>query len=408
MLATKRKTVQERKLGYMIKNKIVALVFRIVAFIVISVGLARQFGFFNGIVYLESLKYYTILSNILALTMFAVLLPPTVNGLRGGHRGCAAYFTRFCMVCSVNLLLTFFVFWALLAPNVPAFYLVSLDNILIHVFAPLACLLDYILFSETGKIRYKDVYSTLIFPYIYSASAIIAGYLGYNYGLRFVVTEYLSADSVEGYIVPKRAPYFFLDFDEIGLHVLLYAAGIIAFILLIAHVFYILDYKLYKRSTELAQQNETIEVIKSTRARFFSHKATIAIIAILPALLVSLSIMFGDRIAKENVYGMWWVNDLLKFNVEVIDERVFFIVDDSAIDISDYCSETTYFEHEYFTENDYRQVIVVGGTLDNLGWIEFVWDNNGNLVSQVTTFFSPDDVFKSWEWRIIAEALLTP
>ena len=231
----------------MVKNKLIALIYRVIALVVISIGLARQFGFFHGYVSFYTFQFYTIQSNLLAIIMFTMLIPCNVNGLREGIRGSAVYFTRFRMVCSVNLLLTFFVFWLLLAPNLPIFYLLSIDNMLIHLIAPLLCLIDYILFSETGKLKYRDAYFTCIFPYIYSTSAIIAGYIGFNYGARFVSKKYLSSEIVGSYWVPRRAPYFFLDFDEIGATVLLYIAGLVVFLLLLGHAFYLLDKKMQKK-----------------------------------------------------------------------------------------------------------------------------------------------------------------
>jgi len=79
--------------------------------------------------------------------------------------------------------------------------------------------------------------------------------------------------------------------------------------------------------------------------------------------------------------------------VEVIDDRVYFIMDDSNTDITDYCTETTYFRYERIADNGYRHVFIVGGAPDNLGWAEFVWDENGDhFVSSTRYPSSVDDI----------------
>jgi hypothetical protein len=230
----------------MIKNRIIALAFRLIALAVISVGFMNQLGFFRGRFDYDMFKWYTIQSNLLAAVMFATLTLRTIIGIKESPRGSAGGLTRFQMVCTVNLLLTFVAFWTLLAPTAPRFYLLSYDNLSIHVIAPLLCLADYILFSEAKRLKHRDMYYTCIFPMFYLVAVTAAGFMGYDYGTHFVVTQLHSPDWAEGYIVPKRAPYFFLDFNESGIMVLAYIGGIIAFLLLLGYGFYIIDRKLRK------------------------------------------------------------------------------------------------------------------------------------------------------------------
>ncbi|MCL2079779.1 MAG: Pr6Pr family membrane protein [Oscillospiraceae bacterium] len=230
------------------ENKWLALAFRLSALIIISIGFLGELGVFRNTVDFDMFKYYTIQSNLLAVIMFAILAVRTVIGLIEKSHCSAVWFTRLRMVCSVNLLLTFIVFWTLLAPNLPTFYLLSFANLLIHVIAPLLCLADYILFYEAGRLKYKDVYFTCIFPLFYFVFVTVLGYVGYNYGNRVVITKWLTAESVEMHTVPRRAPYFFLDFDEVGAMVLVYIGMIIAVILVAGHIFYLIDRKLRKNS----------------------------------------------------------------------------------------------------------------------------------------------------------------
>jgi uncharacterized membrane protein YhdT len=196
---------------------------------------------FGGGMFFERLMYYTILSNILALFMFGLLLIKTVIAYnRDGKHGETGFFARFEMVCVIDLLLTLLVYWVLLAPVAPAmgdqYAIFTFANISVHLLAPLFCLIDYILFTESGHIKYRDVYAVLIFPFLYLAFTSAAGFMGYVYRL--------SADGR-----PVRFPYFFMDYDELGLKAFLYIGVLFFLFLLIAHGFYWIDCMRRVRST---------------------------------------------------------------------------------------------------------------------------------------------------------------
>jgi len=91
--------------------------------------------------------------------------------------------------------------------------------------------------------------------------------------------------------------------------------------------------------------------------------------------------------------------------VEVIDGLVFFILDGANIDITSYCTETTYFEYEQISDNGYRHVFIVGGAPDNLGWAEFIWDENGNMIGSTATYH-PGENDEQPEWFSLARATL--
>jgi hypothetical protein len=127
------------------------------------------------------------------------------------------------------------VFWVLLAPVTgDGFPLFTFDNLSVHLLAPLFCLTDYILFTESGHLKYRDVYAILIFPFLYLAFTSAAGFTGYVFRVS----------TVDGR--PVRFPYFFYDYDEVGLKAFLYIGVLVLIFLLFAHVFYWLDKKLKK------------------------------------------------------------------------------------------------------------------------------------------------------------------
>ena len=68
------------------------------------------------------------------------------------------------------------------------------------------------------------------------------------------------------------------------------------------------------------------------------------------------------------------------------------MLDGSETDITEYCTETTYYQYVHTTDNGYRQVFVVGGPPDDLGWAEFLWDNEGNHLASSAVFKFPEEI----------------
>jgi len=228
----------------MIKNKRFALLFRFCAMIFAVSGLLKQIGVFDGRVSLGSFMYYTILSNLLAVILFAFLTIRTLQSLRKGACGSLGRYSRIEMICTVDLLVTFMVFWILLVPEVETGYLWTFENIAVHTVTPLLCLIDYILFSEAGRLKYRDIYYVCIFPLFYVAFTTIAGLAGYVYSFSDTFSA-SSSEVVE--ITPVRFPYFFLDFDKIGFSVIIYIAVLLLLFILLAHAFYFLDRRSYRK-----------------------------------------------------------------------------------------------------------------------------------------------------------------
>lgn len=49
-------------------------------------------------------------------------------------------------------------------------------------------------------------------------------------------------------------------------------------------------------------------------------------------------------------------------------------------DVTDLCSESTYFRYELANSDGSKSVIFVGGTVTDNGWIELLFDADGNYV----------------------------
>jgi len=65
---------------------------------------------------------------------------------------------------------------------------------------------------------------------------------------------------------------------------------------------------------------------------------------------------------------------------ETRDGRIYFTLDGSDTDITDYCAEDAYYSYEHTADDGNRHVILVGGTPDDISWAEFIWDENGTSV----------------------------
>ena len=225
----------------MIRNIRFALAFRLGSFLFAVIGLLKQIGAFSGMVSFRSFMYYTVQSNLLAILLFAFLTVKTIKGLREGIHGNAGWHPRLGMVCAVDLLVTFIVFWTLLVPQgIDPDYLWSFENIAVHTITPLLCLLDYVFFAEARRLKYRDVYYVCIFPACYVIFTSIAGLAGYVYSYRDILSDQFSSN-IE--TTPVRFPYFFLDFDRLGMMAAVYIVGILVFFLLLSHSIYFIDRK---------------------------------------------------------------------------------------------------------------------------------------------------------------------
>jgi len=217
----------------MINNRTIALIFRFAALTIAVAGLLDMLGVFDGEFRARALMFYTMQSNILAVMLFIMLIVRTLTGLLENRLGSTGYFPRFEMVCANNVMLTFLVYWVMLAPTiftmVEDYSLWTFDNLAVHGITPLLVLLDYILFTQPRHLKYRDIYCICFFPLTYVAFTSIAGLSGYVFFVS-------AADGL-----PVRFPYFFYDFDRIGMFSLVYIGGMVVFFVIAGHLFYFID-----------------------------------------------------------------------------------------------------------------------------------------------------------------------
>ena len=100
-----------------IKNRGVALVYRLLAFIVGSIALIYDFGLFNGEFKRANLLYFTIISNLFCIVFFGCLVVKTVADIRNdGLYGSTTFLTHIRGEILISILLTMSVYHFILIP----------------------------------------------------------------------------------------------------------------------------------------------------------------------------------------------------------------------------------------------------------------------------------------------------
>ena len=65
---------------------------------------------------------------------------------------------------------------------------------------------------------------------------------------------------------------------------------------------------------------------------------------------------------------------------QVENGRLYCVIGDTKEDVTDQCSETAYVRREVKNEDGSKSVILVGGTPEEPGWVELMFDAQGNYV----------------------------
>lgn len=216
-----------------IKNRVFALVFRLIMLIGCSVGLYSML-FMGGKFNYSMLVFYTNLSNLVCWVFFLVLTIKTISDIKSnGVRGTTVFLPKIKGMVTMMITVTFLVFAVLLAPLMfqmggnaaESVGLYSLANILVHYFTPLMVIFDWLLFDEKNRYRWFEPFRWLIIPYLYFIFALIRAEIG---GELFGGSRY---------------PYFFIDVDKLGWGgVALYVLGITVFFIIIGYLLVAIDH----------------------------------------------------------------------------------------------------------------------------------------------------------------------
>lgn len=208
-------------------NRIFALVFRLTAFILGTVGIIMNLSISNqiGVMFI----YFTIQTNIFIAILFGVLSVLTIIQIKkDGRYGEVAHINL-----SLQLAIIFFITitglvyatmlswvnFGMAEVSLTKQVVGKIGNILVHYVVPIMALVDWIIFMPHGKIKLYHAFIWLIYPIVYDIFVMIRGTFGGP--LR------ISADGVASYY-----PYPFIEVTtlEWGRVALITAGMVVGFI----------------------------------------------------------------------------------------------------------------------------------------------------------------------------------
>lgn len=154
-------------------------------------------------------------------------------------------------------------------------------------------------------------------------------------------------------------------------------------------------------SSRIAEKQKEDNVV-SIKSRRISKAVVIAAVVVLATTLL-VGFAYGNQIIQLLGGGRIETgkdsagNDYISMDsgfasdpAEVRNGQIYFVLDGSDTDITSYCSEETYYQYETIADNGYRHVVIIGGTPDDIGWGEFVWDEKGVFVGSNATQNTPE------------------
>ena len=207
-----------------IKNRVVSLIFRCVLLIIGGIGLSITTGLYSGRFNVNSLIYYTTLSNLLCFLFYIPLTIRNAINIKNSNETAIIFFPRLKGAFILMIMITIIIYHSLLANFQFPFFTgddlsVYLQNLSLHYIVPVMVIFDWILFDPKRTFSVLDPLYWLSIPLIYAIFALI----------RAEVRGILPGRST-------RYPYFFLDIDEIGW------SGMIVYVIIFTLIFALLGY----------------------------------------------------------------------------------------------------------------------------------------------------------------------
>ena len=226
-------------------NRIFALVWRILGFLITATGLTFLFITPNAP---RMWVYFTVQTNIFSAILFAILVVKTAIQIKSdGTRGNPANIRPIIHIGVVFFItITMVVYWTMLSwqsftmgngtPNT----LGLIGSYIAHGIAPLWLLIDFVLFMPHGQINYYSAISWLTYPIAYTIFVIVHA---------TIFGEFLHG---------SRFPYFFMDIDKLGWNTLPIAIGMYAFFYALGLLFVYIDKTLaiHIKARNIARNND--------------------------------------------------------------------------------------------------------------------------------------------------------
>lgn len=187
-----------------IDSRPVALVYRLLAVVLIATGIIWLGGMFSGDPSWTAFLFFTGMSNVLCLLWMALLVVATTHDLTtSGPQGVSAPAPRFSAAVMMTITVTMLIYVVLLAPTAfeqsgSGYQPFGLTDSLVHVVTPCLVIGDWLLFTPKSRLRGWDpllwtippcAYLVFVFAYVSTGGAFGDGTNRYPYPFLDVDTH---------------------------------------------------------------------------------------------------------------------------------------------------------------------------------------------------------------------------
>ncbi len=176
-----------------------------------------------------ALNFYTLQSNLWIFILELVLLLLTIIEDVKQISIIKEKMVVLKFVMTVAILVTFIVYWSMLAPYVAQKNVLALSNVILHAISPILMLVDFLVFDREYTFKKNNVYLTIIPPLYY---------------LIFAMVRAEISDTV--FTQGSRYPYWFIDIDTFGWLGNINGPGVIYWAILVLIGVEALGFGLYK------------------------------------------------------------------------------------------------------------------------------------------------------------------
>lgn len=146
-----------------------------------------------------ALNFYTLQSNLWVFILELVLLVLTIIEDAKQISIIKEKMVVLKFVMTVAILITFIVYWSMLAPYVAQKNVLALSNVILHAISPILMFVDFFTFDREYTFKKDNVYLVIIPPLYYLIFAMI----------RAEVSDTVFTQG-------SRYPYWFIDIDTFG------------------------------------------------------------------------------------------------------------------------------------------------------------------------------------------------
>lgn len=156
-------------------------------------------------------------------------------------------------------------------------------------------------------------------------------------------------------------------------------------------------------SSRLSKKHEENYIMTEKTISFRKHRVLVIVMVALLALSLA-GFAYGNQIIKllggggivrgQNENGDRFISmdtGFVSDPVRIEDGQIYFILDGSNANITNQCSDSSYYKYETTNNAGYRSVVIIGGTADNIGMAEFIWDKNDEFIGNNASYKTEEE-----------------